>query len=92
MLEQTSWPSTTALQIAALLKERSETVAVAEGSAGGLVSASILAVPGASADYVGAGSATSARVERCRPTVHRGAAPAGNRWWTSTRPRRPRCG
>lgn len=53
MLEQTSRPSTTVLQIAALLKERSETVAVAEGSAGGLVSASLLAVPGASAFFVG---------------------------------------
>ncbi len=37
----------------ALLKERGETVAVAEGSAGGLVSAALLAVPGASAYYLG---------------------------------------
>jgi len=36
-----------------LLKERGETVAVAEGSCGGLVSAALLAVPGASAYYVG---------------------------------------
>jgi PncC family amidohydrolase len=35
------------------LRERGETVAVAEGSAGGLVSAALLAMPGASAYYVG---------------------------------------
>jgi nicotinamide-nucleotide amidase len=35
------------------LVERGETVAVAEGSAGGLVSAALLAVPGASAYYLG---------------------------------------
>lgn len=37
----------------AILKERNETVAVAESSAGGLVSAALLAVPGASAYFVG---------------------------------------
>lgn len=36
-----------------LLKERGETVAVAEGSGGGLVSAALLAVPGASAYFLG---------------------------------------
>ena len=36
-----------------LLKQRGETVAVAEGSAGGLVSTALLAVPGASAFYLG---------------------------------------
>jgi PncC family amidohydrolase len=40
-------------QAGALLKARGETVAVAEGSCGGLVSAALLAVPGASAYYVG---------------------------------------
>jgi len=40
-------------RIAALLRERGETVGVAEGSAGGLVSASLLSVPGASAYYLG---------------------------------------
>ena len=35
------------------LRERGETVAVAEGSSGGLISASLLAVPGASAYYLG---------------------------------------
>ena len=37
----------------ALLKERGHTVAVAESSAGGLVSAALLAVPGASAYFIG---------------------------------------
>jgi nicotinamide-nucleotide amidase len=37
----------------ALLRERGETVAVAEGSAGGLISAALLSLPGASAYYQG---------------------------------------
>ena len=37
----------------ALLKARKETIAVAESSAGGLVSAALLAVPGASAYFLG---------------------------------------
>lgn len=37
------------------LKERRETVAIAESSAGGLISAALLAVPGASAYYLGGG-------------------------------------
>lgn len=36
-----------------LLKERGETVATGEGSCGGLMSAALLAVPGASAYYLG---------------------------------------
>src|ERR1044071_3105943 len=36
-------------RVAALLKERNETIAVSESSTGGLVTASLLAVPGASA-------------------------------------------
>ena len=42
-----------AAQIADLLKARSETVAVAESSAGGLIAAALLAVPGASAYFLG---------------------------------------
>jgi nicotinamide-nucleotide amidase len=42
-----------ARRIGTLLRERGETVAVAEGSAGGLVSAALLSVPGASAYYLG---------------------------------------
>jgi nicotinamide-nucleotide amidase len=40
-------------QAAALLKSRRETLAVAESSAGGLLSAALLAVPGASAYFLG---------------------------------------
>jgi nicotinamide-nucleotide amidase len=44
---------TLAERAAELLKARGETVSVAEGSAGGLISAALLAVPGASRYYVG---------------------------------------
>ena len=44
---------TLANSVGALLKERGETVAVAESSTGGLISAALLAVPGASAYFVG---------------------------------------
>jgi nicotinamide-nucleotide amidase len=40
-------------QIAARLIERRQTIAVAESSTGGLISASLLAVPGASAYFLG---------------------------------------
>ena len=40
-------------QVALLLKARRETVAVAESSAGGLLAAALLAVPGASAYFLG---------------------------------------
>lgn len=43
----------TAAQIAVLLKARNETIAVAESSGGGLISAALLAVPGASAYFLG---------------------------------------
>jgi PncC family amidohydrolase len=42
-----------ATRLADLLTDRGETVAVAEGSAGGLISAALLSVPGASAYYRG---------------------------------------
>jgi PncC family amidohydrolase len=45
----------------ALLKQRRETVAVGETSAGGLISASLLAVPGASAYFAGGAITYSAR-------------------------------
>ncbi len=41
--------------VSALLKERGETVAIAESSTGGLISAALLAVPGASTYFVGGG-------------------------------------
>jgi len=40
-------------RIATRLKERRETIAVAESSTGGLISASLLSVPGASAYFLG---------------------------------------
>ena len=42
-------------KIAARLIEQRATIAVAEGSAGGLISAALLSVPGASAYYLGGG-------------------------------------
>jgi nicotinamide-nucleotide amidase len=42
-----------AIALAAQLKARNETIAVAESSAGGLISAALLAVPGASAYFLG---------------------------------------
>ena len=44
-----------AARVGARLKERGDTVAVADGSAGGLISAALLSVPGASAYFVGGG-------------------------------------
>src|SRR3982074_1093714 len=40
-------------KLAAMLKERRQTIAVAESSTGGLISAALLAVPGASAYFLG---------------------------------------
>ena len=42
-----------AAQVAALLTTRKETLAVVESSAGGLINAALVAVPGASAYYLG---------------------------------------
>jgi nicotinamide-nucleotide amidase len=41
------------IAVGTLLKERRETLAVAESSAGGLINAALVAVPGASAYYLG---------------------------------------
>lgn len=54
-------PRTPAAKAAALLIARGERIAVAESSAGGLISAALLAVPGASAYYAGGGVIYSAR-------------------------------
>lgn len=45
--------ATLAARIGATLRERGQTVAVTESSAGGLVSAALLAIPGASAFFLG---------------------------------------
>ncbi len=47
--------STMAAEIAGLLRQRGDTVAVSESSTAGLVSAALLSVPGASAYFVGGG-------------------------------------
>ncbi|HYN33091.1 MAG TPA: CinA family protein [Ilumatobacteraceae bacterium] len=72
-----------ARRIGALLRERSETVGVAEGSAGGLVSAALLSVPGASAYYLGGAVIYTAAAYRAwmhgaveRPPGMRGATKA----------------
>ena len=44
-----------ARDLGAVLKQRGETVAVSESSTGGLISAALLSVPGASAYFLGAG-------------------------------------
>jgi nicotinamide-nucleotide amidase len=44
-----------AAEVAARLRERQQTIAVAESSAGGLINAALVAVPGASAYYLGGG-------------------------------------
>jgi len=47
--------ATMASALGTLLKERKETIGVAESSTGGLISAALLAVPGASAYFLGGG-------------------------------------
>jgi PncC family amidohydrolase len=47
--------ATIASPVATLLRQRKETIAVAESSAGGLISAALLAVAGASAYFLGGG-------------------------------------
>lgn len=51
-------------QAATLLKARGEHVAVAESSTGGLISAALVAVPGASAYFVGGGVIYTAAAQR----------------------------
>lgn len=47
--------SSMAAEVGALLKARGETVAVSESSSGGMVSAALLSIPGASAWFMGGG-------------------------------------
>jgi PncC family amidohydrolase len=53
-----------AREVASLLVARKETLAVAESSAGGLIAASLLAVPGASAYFLGGAVVYTARARR----------------------------
>src|ERR1700752_655750 len=70
-------------QIAAKLIERKETVAVAESSAGGLISAALLAVPGASAYFLG-GAIVYTRESRRTLLDIPDSGFAGIRGWTET--------
>jgi len=51
-------------KIGAILKDRRENIAVAESTTGGLVSAALLSVPGASAYYVGGGVVYTLKARR----------------------------
>src|ERR1700730_6724624 len=53
-----------AQKLGALLKDRHETVAVAESTTGGLISAALLSVPGASAYFVGGGVVYTLKARR----------------------------
>ena len=53
-----------AMPIADRLRARGDTIAVAESSAGGLLSAALLAVPGASAYFLGGGVVYTLRARR----------------------------
>lgn len=65
--------NTLAATVGALLKSKGHTVAVAESSCGGLISAALVAVPGASAYYLGGGvvytQASRSGVLRLHPEV-----------------------
>lgn len=61
------------------LKSRGETVAVAESSSGGLVSAALLGVGGASAYYLGGGVIYTAKARFSLLEIPREAIPAGMR-------------
>jgi nicotinamide-nucleotide amidase len=66
MTPQTDLPALSELAASAsrLLIERSQTVAVAESASGGLISASLLAVPGASKYFLGGGVIYTRRAAR----------------------------
>ncbi|KAF1361819.1 hypothetical protein EJ07DRAFT_154024 [Lizonia empirigonia] len=53
-----------ATEVASLLKERKETISVAETAAGGLISAALLALPDASTYYAGPSPAVVALLAR----------------------------
>ncbi|MGE3141847.1 MAG: CinA family protein [Hyphomonadaceae bacterium] len=60
-----------AAQVGARLKARGETIAIAESSSGGLLSASLLAVPGASAYFVAGAVVYTARARSRLMDLHR---------------------
>jgi PncC family amidohydrolase len=64
---------TMAGSVGALLKEKGQTVAVAESSAGGITSAALLAVPGASAYFKGGGAVYTGDAKKILMAVSDGA-------------------
>ena len=60
-------------RVGAKLKERKQTVAIAESSSGGLISAALLAVPGASAYFLGGGVVYTAKARVMLMDIHREA-------------------
>ena len=62
-------------KIAALLKARKETIVVAESAAGGLMSAALLAVPGASAYFISGGALYTRQSIRARSSAHGSVPP-----------------
>ena len=69
---------TMARKVGDLLKDRGETIAVAESSSGGLISAALLAIPGASAYFKGGGTVYTGDAKRILIDVP-AAAMAANR-------------
>lgn len=73
-----------AARIAGLLKARRQTIAVAESAAGGLISAALLAQPGASAYFIGGGVLYTRRallaLRDTRPETYEGMRGATEAW------------
>ena len=71
-------------KIAALLKARRQTVAVAESAAGGLISAALLAQPGASAYFIGGGVLYTRKMilalRDTQPATYEGVRGATEQW------------
>ena len=68
-----------AASVGARLKERGQTVAVAESSAGGLIAAALLAVPGASAFFLGGAVVYTAAARRSLLSLADADLPPGTR-------------
>lgn len=71
-------------KIAALLKARRQTLAVAESAAGGLISATLLAQPGASAYFIGGGVLYTRKMiyalRDTQPAAYEGLRGATEQW------------
>ena len=71
-------------RIAALLKARAQTITVAESAAGGLISAALLAVPGASKYYIGGGVLYTRKailaLRDTQPAMYEGMRGATEQW------------